>query len=95
MPSPYKGTSFERTIQQKYTKPRHQPSDRDQQAQQRLKLKLTTLQHTSQPDTQKTINDPPLVQNNEQASIAPHQLHDPTFNISELDLCSTFHSMKA
>ena len=34
MPSPYKGTSFQRTIQQKHVKPRHQQSDRDQQAQQ-------------------------------------------------------------
>ena len=40
------------------------------------------------------MNNPPQVQNNGPANIAPHQPQDPTFNISELDLSSAFHSMK-
>ena len=35
MPGPHKGVSIQRTTQQ-YMKPRHQPSDRDQQARDRL-----------------------------------------------------------
>ena len=30
MPGPHKGVSTQRITQQYYTKPRHQPSDRDQ-----------------------------------------------------------------
>ena len=36
MPDPHKGVSTQRTIQQHYAKPRHQPSDRDQQARDKL-----------------------------------------------------------
>ena len=41
MPGPHKGVSTQRTTQQQYTKPRHQPSDRDQQARDRLKNKVS------------------------------------------------------
>ena len=37
MPGPYKGVSSQCTTQQQHTKPRHQPSDRDQQARDRLR----------------------------------------------------------
>ena len=41
MPGPYKGLSTQRTTQQQHTKPRHQPSDRDQQARDRLRNKVS------------------------------------------------------
>ena len=41
MPGPHKGVSTQHTTQQQYTKPRHQPSDRDQQARDRLRNKVS------------------------------------------------------
>ena len=44
MPGPHKGLSTQRTTQQQqqqHTKPRHQPSDRDQQARDRLRNKVS------------------------------------------------------
>ena len=41
MPGPHKGVSTQRTTQQQYPKPRHQPSDRDQQARDRLRNKIS------------------------------------------------------
>ena len=41
MPGPHKGVSTQHTTQQHYTKPRHQPSDRDQQARDRLRNKIS------------------------------------------------------
>ena len=41
MPGPQKGLSTQRTTQQQHTKPRHQPSDRDQQARDRLRNKVS------------------------------------------------------
>ena len=41
MPGPHKGLSTQRTTQQQHTKPRHQPSDRDQQARGRLRNKVS------------------------------------------------------
>ena len=40
MPGPHKGVSTQRTTQH-YTKPRHQPSNRDQQARDRLQNKIS------------------------------------------------------
>ena len=37
MPGPHKGVSTQRTNQQVLAKPRHQPSERDQQARERLR----------------------------------------------------------
>ena len=37
MPGPHKGVSTQHTNQQVVAKPRHQPSERDQQARERLK----------------------------------------------------------
>ena len=41
MPGPYKGVSTQCTTQQQFAKPRHQPSDRDQQARDRLRNKVS------------------------------------------------------
>ena len=41
MTGPYKGVSTQCTTQQQYAKPRHQPSDRDQQARDRLRNKIS------------------------------------------------------
>ena len=39
MPGPHKGVSTQHTNQQALVKPRHQPSERDQQARERLRQK--------------------------------------------------------
>ena len=41
MPGPHKGLSTQCTTQQQHAKPRHQPSDRDQQARDRLRSKVS------------------------------------------------------
>ena len=41
MPGQHKGVSTQRTTQQQFAKPRHQPSDRDQQARDRLRNKIS------------------------------------------------------
>ena len=41
MPGPHKGISTQHTTQQQYAKSRHQPSDRDQQARDRLRNKVS------------------------------------------------------
>ena len=41
MTGPHKGVSTQRTTQQQFAKPRHQPSDRDQQARDRLRNKIS------------------------------------------------------
>ena len=44
MPGPYKGFSTQCTTQQQHAKPRHQPSDRDQRARDRLRNKVSAFQ---------------------------------------------------
>ena len=44
MPGPYKGFSTQGTTQQEYAKPRHQPSNRDQRARDRLRNKVSASQ---------------------------------------------------
>ena len=44
MPGPYKGFLTQCTTQQQHAKPRHQPSDRDQRARDRLKNKVSAFQ---------------------------------------------------
>ena len=44
MSGPYKGFLTQHTTQQQYTKPRHQPSDRDQRARDRLRNKISAFQ---------------------------------------------------
>ena len=44
MPGPYKGFSTQRTTQQQHAKPRHQPSDRDQRARDRVRNKVSAFQ---------------------------------------------------
>ena len=41
MPGPHKGLSTQHTTQQQHAKPRHQPSDRDQQARDKLRNKVS------------------------------------------------------
>ena len=41
MPGPHKGVSTQCTTQKQYAKPRHQPSDREQQARDRLRNKIS------------------------------------------------------
>ena len=41
MPGPHKGVSTQHTTQQHYAKPRHQPSNRNQQARDRLRNKIS------------------------------------------------------
>ena len=44
MPGPYKGFLTQLTTKQEHTKPRHQPSDRDQRARDRLRNKASAFQ---------------------------------------------------
>ena len=44
MPGPYKRFLTQCTTQQQHTKPRHQPSDRDQRARDRLRNKVSAFQ---------------------------------------------------
>ena len=44
MPGPYEGFLTQCTTQQQHTKPRHQPSDRDQRARDRLRNKVSAFQ---------------------------------------------------
>ena len=44
MPGPHKGFLTQRTTQQQHKKPRHQPSDRDQRARDRLRNKVSASQ---------------------------------------------------
>ena len=45
MPGPHKGVSTQRTTQQQFAKPRHQPSERDKQARDRLRNKAKIKSH--------------------------------------------------
>ena len=45
MPGPHKGVSTQRTTQQTFAKPRHQPSERDKQARDRLRNKAKIKSH--------------------------------------------------
>ena len=65
MPGPYKGFLTQHTTQQQHTKPRHQPSDRDQRARNRLRNKvsataLQTVYQTFHPDLPITLHLPML-----------------------------------
>ena len=44
MPGPYKGFLTQCTTQKQHAKPRHQPSDRDQRARDRLRNKVSAFQ---------------------------------------------------
>ena len=99
MPRPYKGYSFQRTIQLKYTQPRHQPSDRDQEAQCHLKAKAARTQKILHNNTPELTINPPQSQNNEPYNATLQQPQDPilrdppSLNILELDLCTAFRSV--
>ena len=76
MPGPHKGVSTQRNNQQVLAKPRHQPSERDQQAREKLRQKakinscayiqlgekvLQTVHQTFAPDIPVILHLPPLV----------------------------------
>ena len=44
MPGPYQGFLTQHTTKQQHAKPRHQPSDRDQRARDRLRNKVSAFQ---------------------------------------------------
>ena len=69
MPGPHKGLSIQCTTQQQYTKPRHQPSDRDQQARDRLRNKVS--------ESNAKIESPTYLQLGVKALQMVHQTFDP------------------
>ena len=81
MPGPYKGVSMQRTTQQQYTKPRHQPSDRDQQARDRLRNKAKIKSHAYIQLGEKTLQ---TVHQTFEASI-PVILHLPALTNTTMD----------
>ena len=76
MPGPYKGFSTQRTTQQQHTKPRHQSSDRDQRARDRLRNKVSA--------SQAKIKSPAYIALDATALQTVYQTFDP-------DLPITFH----
>ena len=76
MPGPYKGFLTQRTTQQQYAKSRHQPSDRDQRARDRLRNKVSAFQAK--------IKSPAYIALGAAALQTVHQTSDP-------DLPITFH----
>ena len=69
MPGPHKGVSTQHTTQQHYTKPRHQPSNRDQQAGDRLRNKIS--------ESKAKIKSPAYLQLGEKALQTVHQTFEP------------------
>ena len=76
MPGPYKGFLTQCTMQQKHAKPRHQPSDRDQRARDRLINKVSAFQAK--------IKSPAYIALGAGALQTVYQTFDP-------DLSATFH----
>ena len=73
MPGPHKGVSTQRTTQQHYTKPRHQPSDRDQQARDRLRNKIS--------ESKAKIKSCAYLQLGEKALQTVHQTFEPNIPV--------------
>ena len=86
MPGPYKGVSTQRNNQQVLVKPRHQPSERDQQAREKLRQKtkiksrayiqlgekvLQTVHQTFTPDIPVILHLPALVNSTIDTDIPP------------------------
>ena len=68
MPGPHKGVSTQCTTQQTFAKPRHQPSERDQQARDRLRHKAKIKSHA-------------YIQLGEKALQTVHQMFEPSIPI--------------
>ena len=73
MPGPHKGVSTQRTTQQQYAKPRHQPSDRDQQARDRLRNKIS--------ESKAKIKSRAYLQLGEKALQMVHQTFEPSIPV--------------
>ena len=74
MPGPYKGFSTQRTTQQQHAKPRHQLSDRDQRARDRLRNKI--------PAFQAKIKSPAYIALDASALQTVYQTFDPDFQVT-------------
>ena len=73
MSGPHKGVSTQCTTQQHYTKPRHQPSDRDQQARDRLRNKIS--------ESKAKIKSCAYLQLGEKALQTVHQTFEPNIPV--------------
>ena len=73
MPGPHKGVSTQCTTQQQFAKPRHQPSDRDQQARDRLRNKISK--------TKAKIKSLAYIQLGEKALQTVHQTFEPNIPV--------------
>ena len=73
MPGPYKGVSSQCTMQQQFTKPRHQPTDRDQQARDRLRNKIS--------ESKAKIQSCAYLQLGEKALQTVHQTFEPNIPV--------------
>ena len=73
MPGPHKGVSTQRTRQQHYAKPRHQPSNRDQQARDRLQNKIS--------ESKAKIKRLAYLQLGEKALQTVHQIFEPNIPV--------------
>ena len=74
MPGPYKGFLTQCTTKQEHTKPRHQPSDRDQRARDRLRNKASAFQVK--------IKSPAYIAFGATALHTVYQTFNPDFSIS-------------
>ena len=73
MPGPHKGVSTQHTTQQQFAKPRHQPSDRDQQARDRLRNKIS--------ESKAKIKSCAYLQLGEKALQTVHQTFEPSIPV--------------
>ena len=73
MHGPHKGVSTQCTTQQHYTKPRHQPSNRNQQARDRLKNKIS--------ESKAKIKSRTYLQLGEKALQTVHQTFEPNIPV--------------
>ena len=73
MPGPHKGVSTQHTIQQQFAKPRHQPMERDQQARDRLRNKIS--------ESKAKIKSCAYLQLGEKALQTVHQTFEPNIPV--------------
>ena len=73
MPGPHKGVSTQHTTQQQFAKPRHQPLERDQQARDRSRNKIS--------ESKAQIKNRAYIQLGEKALQTVHQTFEPNIPI--------------
>ena len=73
MPGPHKGVSTQHTTQQQFAKPRHKPLDRDQQARDRLRNKISK--------SKAKIKSCAYLQLGEKALLTVHQTFEPNIPV--------------